>query len=96
MFSSPVTCQQASASQDCQDCPVLRVETNQAEHHRDQLLHHPSVLLCKETKGKLRKKTSGDRFTCFDEGENDQDLRENKRQEGYLTKKSVDLVLVRG
>ena len=49
VFSPPVTWQEAPPSQDCLDCPVLRVETNQGEDQRDQLLHHPGVLLYRET-----------------------------------------------
>ena len=45
VFSPPVSRQQAPASQDCLDCPVLRVEANQGEDHGEKLLQQPSVLL---------------------------------------------------
>ena len=83
MFSPPVTWQEASSSEDCLDCPVLRVETNQTEHQRDKLLHQAGVLLYRETnKQRMNWKdplASGhNKLTCFYEGENDQDLRENE------------------
>ena len=52
----------------------------------------PVFFSAEKQRGKWKKRLALARFTCFYEGENDQDLRENEGEEGYFTKKSVHLV----